>query len=408
MLRYFSRFGNDACAKAAKFLFIPALLLLSINGYCFSFGDSTITSMLVRKIAAMQVIKHKNYLPGLFPSYREYHFRRGNWKDDDNIFFTGLVLLTLREVKPYLDKSSQSLCDSIFQRAKNTFPAFQNRSGRSTYNFWQTSPPRIFPNAGWLNILNKTQSLPDDMDDTAILLMAMDAPDSTVRKVHRLMQAYTNRNYKRHKTNFTPFSGVEAYSTWFGNRVPAQLDVCVLANILHMVHKYRLPYTQADSAALRLLVSVVQEKQYLTKPHIISPHYYRTPIILYHLARLMQGHDIPALEVHRNNLIAAAKAQYLAATDLTDKLILSTALLKWNASLPIGINRNYYDEDDDEFVFFVAGMFSILPHPFFKFVDKIKIAKFYYYCPAYNTALLLETLVWEQRREKQNLKAAIK
>jgi hypothetical protein len=396
-----------SCAKAAKFLFIPLLLLFSQQGFCVSFSDSATISMLVRKIADMQVVKHKNYLPGLFPSYREYHFRRGNLKDDDNIFFTGLILLTLREVQPYLDKSSQAICDTIFQRASTTYAAFQNRSGRSTYNFWQTAPPRIFPNAGWLNILNKTQSLPDDMDDTAILLMAMNAPDSTVKKVHQLMQAYTNKNYKRHKTNFSPFAGIQAYSTWFGNRVPAQLDICVLANILHMVHKYRLPYTKADSASLRLLVSVVQDKQYLAKPHIVSPHYYRTPIVLYHLARLMQGQNIPALEVYKNDLIEAAKEQYLAANDLTDKIILSTALLKWNATLPL-TTQGIYDEDDTEFVFFVAGMFSILPHPFFKFVDKIKIAKFYYYCPAYNTALLLESLVWQRRSQEKILKGAMK
>jgi hypothetical protein len=173
----------------------------------------------------------------------------------------------------------------------------------------------------------------------------------------------------------------------------------VLANILHMVHKYRLPYTKADSASIRLLVSVIQDKQYLSKPHIVSPHYYRTPIILYHLARLMQGRNIPALEVYRKELIEAARELYGAADDLTDKLILSTALLKWNAPLPLDAQRIYYEEDN-EFVFFVAGMFSILPHPFFKFVDKIKIAKFYYYCPAYNTALLLESLVWKQRSQK--------
>jgi len=375
---------------------------LSTNSYC-AFNDSIIIRQLVQKIAAMQVGKHKNYLPGMFPSFREYHFRRGTVKEDDNVFFTGLILLTLREVQPYLDKSSQRICDTIFKKAKAAYPAFQNESGRFTYNFWQTSPPRIFPNAGWLNILNKTQSLPDDMDDTAILLMAMNAPDSIVKKVHQLMQAHTNGNNYRHRTNFSAFASLPAYSTWFGNKVPAQLDVCVLANILYMVHTYDLSYTKADSASLQLLVRVVQERLYLTKPEVISPHYYRTPIILYHLARLMQRKTIPGLEAHKNELITATRDQYLKATDLTDKIILSTALLKWNASLPLTAQTVYYNENDDDFVFFVAGMFSILPHPFFKFIDKIKIAKFYYYCPAYNTALLLETLVWQQRRKKQTI-----
>jgi hypothetical protein len=238
------------------------------------------------------------------------------------------------------------------------------------------------------------------MDDTAILLMAMNAPDSTARKIHGLMQAYTNKDYNRHKTNFTPFASFEAYSTWFGNKVPAQLDVCVLTNILHMVHHYGLAYTKADSASLRLLIKIVQEKQYLTQPGVISPHYYRTPIILYHLARLMQGKTIAGLEAYKQELIAAARDQYLGAKNLTDKIILSTALLKWNAPLPAGEESVYKDENDHGFVFFVAGMFSILPHPFFKFVDKIKIARFYYYCPAYNTALLLEALVWKERRSK--------
>ncbi len=228
------------------------LLLLIAKTFCASAQDSLIYE-LIQKIKDQQVKNHKHYSSGMFPSYREYHFNKGRLKDDDNIFFTGLVVLSLRSVYPYLDKPSQAGCDSIFKNAEKVYALFQNNKGRPTYNFWKTSPPRIFPNAGWLNILNRTQSLPDDMDDTVILLMAMNSPDSIAKQVHHIMQGYTNTNNYKYKTNFSAFKHEPAYSTWFGKKVPAQLDVCVLTNILYMLHHYEIPYTKADSASLRVI-----------------------------------------------------------------------------------------------------------------------------------------------------------
>ncbi len=379
------------------------ILLLSTKCFYVAAQDS-LTSQLIKKIRDQQVKHHKHYSSGMFPSYREYHFNKGRLKDDDNIFFTGLVVLTLRSVYPYLDKPSQATSDSIFKAADEVYDSFKNTKGRPTYNFWKTSPPRIFPNAGWLNIFNKTQSLPDDMDDTAILLLAMNAPDSIAQKVHHLMQGYTNTNHYKYKTNFSGFPNIPAYSTWFGNKVPAQLDVCVLANILYMLHHYQITYSQADSASLKIISQVVKERQYITKPEIISPHYYRTPIILYHLSRLMEESILDELEPYKNQLIEDAKEQYALAKNYEDRLLLSTSLLRWG--VPIANEqqkKNYSGTKEKNFVFFVAGMFSVLPSPVFKFIDKIKIAKFYYYCPAYNDALLLENLVWQKRNKIRNI-----
>ncbi|MFT2588466.1 hypothetical protein, partial [Escherichia coli] len=82
------------------------------------------------------------------------------------------TVFTLNNIKEDLSPEQHKIADKIINEALPSFNKFQNRKGRDTYNFWPTDTPRIFTNGGWLNWFDKQQSLPDDMDDTVILLMA--------------------------------------------------------------------------------------------------------------------------------------------------------------------------------------------------------------------------------------------
>jgi hypothetical protein len=386
-----------------KTLFLVVCFIL-INRECFcqeNTKDSLLIRQMLSRIFYLQENHEKDFPKGLIPSYREYYHRKGVLKNDDNIFFTGLVVFTLRYLYPDLDKRSQNICNAVFEHAALVYTRYQNRKGRPTYNFWQTDKPEIFPNSGWLNLFNKSQALPDDMDVTSIIMLAANETDSTVVHVHGLMQEYTNSNRKRIKSSLPDYTYIKAYSTWFGKNMPVDFDFGVLTNILYLVNKYQLPYTSADSASLEFLCKVVEKRHYMKAAAIMSSSYNRTPVLLYHLSRLMAETKIPALEKWKPQLIKDAKSTYKHSNNLLDKIILSTSLMRWGVELPddtltIKTSLETFTEKND-FVFFIANITSMFPRPFNTWLGKTGIGKFYYYCPAYNYALLLENMIVRKR-----------
>lgn len=364
-------------------------------------NDSLLMHQLVQRIASQQVAIDGDFPAGMFPSYRRYDKRKNVFKNDDNIFYTGLIVFTLKQLQPYLPAEDQALCEKIYARAQPVYEKFRNRKGRYTYGFWQKDTPVVFPNAGWLNLMNKSHALPDDMDDTAIILLATDAADSTVKQVHALMQLYRNTYRHKVKNTYRRYKNIPAYSTWFGEKMPVDFDVCVLANVLYLVQRYNLPFTQADSASVELLRQVIVHRQHLQHAPYVSPHYSRPSILLYHLSRLMQLKPLPALDSCREQLIADAREVYRKSDNFMDKIIVSTALLRWGVKPPqehleIDTDLQTWVERND-FVFFIANMASMLPNPLKQWLGKAGIGRFFYYCPAYNNTLLLEYLVWMKK-----------
>ncbi|WP_144264025.1 hypothetical protein [Filimonas lacunae] len=367
-------------------------------------ADSLQLSQVLQRIRKLQIQHTTNDFPaGIFPSYREYN-GRNIMRSDDNAFFTGLVVLTLQNLRSYLSPADLLVCDSISSEAAAIYPLFRNKTGRSTYNFWRTNPPVVFPNGGWLNWMNRSHALPDDIDDTAILLMVMNAPDSTVAGIHALMQHHTNTGKKRKKTRYKDYRDIPAYSTWFGKRFPTDLDMCVLSNALYMLQRYHQPFTAADSASLRFITTAIDNGHYMDKPSYVSPHYARTPIILYHLSRLMQAGTLSALEQRRPALIAETQKQFAAAANPMDKILLAISLLRWKQPVPA---LEWHTDTDvfsyleqNDFSFFIANMASILTDPIRQWVSDTGLGRFYYYCPAYNNALLLEYLALQQQAGK--------
>src|SRR5438093_12399333 len=105
-------------------IFLLILLMTFFSVCSVQANDSLTVQQLVSRIYKAQV-QHEPYFPkGLFPVYRMYYYNRGALKNDDNSFFTGLILFTLRTLQPYLDTASQQLCDSIFAQAVPAFKKF--------------------------------------------------------------------------------------------------------------------------------------------------------------------------------------------------------------------------------------------------------------------------------------------
>jgi Tfp pilus assembly protein PilV len=392
--------------------FTKSILFLKSNySYCLSLfflllcslvataNDSTQERQLLNRICQQQSTGTQSFAKGLFPSYREYYFNRGTIRDDDNSFFTAIILYTLQQAKEEMDGASKALVTSLVTNALPVFNQFQNRKGVPVYSFWMTKPKKYFPNTRWLSFF-KSNALPDDLDCSAMVLQAIEAPKPVVIEMHRYIQAFQNSRAKRVLSTFKPYRELPAYSTWLGHKVPIDFDVCALANVLLMVNQYGLPYTKADSASLRLIEETIRSKQYTSCPEIIAPYYNRAPVILYHFSRLMAAAKPPALERYRQQLIEEAWMQYQKANNFLDRIILSTALMRLGAVPPAMEEESiqqYCQSPNNNFVFFVANMASMLPNPLMRFMLRSNIGRFDYYCPAYNDALVLEYLLLRKR-----------
>lgn len=382
----------------ARILLLSLLMLLT-RGLLAQ--DSIVISQLLRRIDQLQVKESSVFPKGSFASYRLYALNKDREKADVNAFFTGLIGFTLKDLQPHLSAGQQQQADQIVQNSLPVYPKFQNRKGRPTYNFWPTDTPRIFPNGGWLNVFDKPQALPDDLDDTVIMLLALNAPDSVARQVHALMQGFVNNGQKPVKNTFQDFRKIGAYSTWFGQKMPVDFDVCVLANVLYFVQRYQLAWTAADTASVQLIEKVLEENKHLTSAAYVSPHYSKLPIILYHLSRLMHVKPIPALEKYKTQLIEQTKDAINHTSDFMEQVILSTSLLRWGVQPPA---IKIYTEgtlteliEEGSFSFFIANMASMLPDPLKQWMGGAGVGKFYYDCDAYNNLLVLEYLVLKKQ-----------
>jgi hypothetical protein len=366
-------------------------------------NDSLLITRLLQRIDELQPKQNAVFPKGSIPSHRLYALNKHTYKADINPFFTGLVAFTLRDIRTELSASQRQQADTIIEHTLPSFLKFRNRKdGRDTYNFWPTDTPQIFPNAGMLNWFDKSQALPDDMDDTVIILMAQRKSDSVARQIHALMQAFANNSEKKIRNTFPEYQNLGAYSTWFGKKMPVDFDVCVLSNILYFVQFYNLEWTAADSASLYLVEHVIKNKRHLSAPAYVSPHYARTPLLLYHFSRLMALKPIPALEKLKPQLIEETQQALSSADSFMDEVLLSTALLRWGATPPIPAPRkaNSLAElvEDDHFSFFIANMASMLSDGMKRWVGASGVGKFYYHCPAYNNLLLLENLALRKRK----------
>jgi len=375
-------------------IFLTAFIFLSWKSAA---QDSLLINYLLKRIAAQQIKQDDYFLEGIFPSYISNRETFSNRKKDNNIFFNGLIAYTLNDIKSHVSGENHLIIDSILIRTKPLFAKFKNRKGRDTYNFWRTDMTYEYPYASFFKLFGKKITLPDDMDDTVLSLLALDAEDSVASNVHILMQQYVNSDTNKVRSVINMYNDLPAYSTWFGKKFPVVFDVSVLCNILSFVQLYNLQWTKADSASLNVIVKTIENNYHINKPEYASPYYTKTSIILYHVARLMSIKKITELEELKVKLIKDAVNEFALSNNLTEKIILSSAILKWGYSppsfvLPAVENVEGRIEKND-FCFFVGNIPSYFHDMLRKYATKKNMGLFYHYCPAWNDVLLLEYLV---------------
>jgi len=379
--------------KLIIFLF---LIFVAASKYCCA-QDSALTHYLLKRISEQQVKHDDNFLTGIFPSYISNKEKFSERKKDNNIFFNGLIDYTLNEIKPLMNFQDQLLIDSILENSKTLYSKFKNQKGRNTYNFWRTDSAHEYPYASFLKLFGKKITLPDDMDDTVLSLLALDADDSTAEEIHQLMQLFVNTDSNKVRSVIKEYDDLPAYSTWFGKKFPVVFDVSVLSNVLSFVQKYNLQWTKADSASLEVIIKTIQNNYHITEPIYASPYYGKTSIILYHIARLMSIKKIPQLESLKTKLITDAVNELSSSNNILEKIILSTAILKWGYNPPVTGLPSATDIEmkieKNDFAFFIGNVPSYFHDTFRKYATTNHMGLFYHYCPAWNDMLLLEYLV---------------
>jgi hypothetical protein len=382
--------------RIQSILFIVFCALV-MRGNTQSSTDTIWSYQMLTKIQALQQT-NIGFPHGIFPSTRVYAYNKNNSKNDPNVFFTGLIVLTLKKYEKYCTPYQQKLIQQIVKDGLSSVGLFKNKSGRDTYNFWRTDTPQIFPNAGWLNLFDKSQSLPDDFDDTVILLWAAEVERARASAIHDTMQLYANTNGKTVKNSLAPFKYLPAYSTWFGKKMPIDFDMAVLCNVLSFVNAYDLKWTASDSASLQLITTAIQNNWHVNKASFIAPHYAKPAVIMYHIARLISAgnqQNIQTLIAFKSALLNQTDSLLAISTDPLEKVLLSTAHVHFGGTHTADANAIPQTPDQaaieqSKYPFFIANMASMLPNPVKRPLSKLAFAKFEYRCPAYNLALLWE------------------
>ncbi|WP_461071395.1 hypothetical protein [Spirosoma horti] len=337
---------------------------------------------IIQRIADLQA------KTGLFASFRHnpaVFYRR----PDTNVFFTAVTVFTLQQLRSAVSPKSQQLIDRIASRAQTAYPIFQNKDGLKTYNFWPTRPSQHFSN-GYIFRHFEHFRIPDDIDDTAMVyLTTTPAPDERRWLKEKLGQHANGSQLQRIRNTYPEYRQLRAYSTWFGKNMGVDFDACALSNILYCIYQYDLLRNQHDTDSLAYLKSIVETGRYVSEPFRCAPHYARTALIIYHLARLMSAFSIAELEPTRPRLIADARLLMTTSQNRVEQLLLATSLHRLGEVVP-AIDLTDIERDFADFHFFIAGLLTAYEQPWLRrFADR-QLMQMRWQCEAHCWALVAE------------------
>ena len=386
-----------------KILVISLLLFVPFSRSLAQDNDTLLVHMLIKDLATLQVISDKEFYPGSFSSFRESAGFPHNYQRDNNAFFTAISIFTLQNMLPNLRREDKKNVSQVIKNALPVFRFYRNSAGLPFYNFWPTGKS-ILPHTFIMKHFNKLLGMGEDADDAVMILMAMEANDSTAAVLKHRMIEVSNLSLRKIKSTFSRYRQYPAYSTYLGLHMLPDFDFGVSCNILYFMLSYKMPLVKQDSATIRLVSHIIKDREYLKSPAFISPYYARPPVLLYHIARLMGRFQIAELETYRARLIADMQEELNHTKNLMDKVILSTSL-RWMGQSPplldISGMENQEKKTPDKFIFFQARAAFWYPSALKKIFLKWNYLNYYFYSPAYNKVLLLEYLLSRNSTDKK-------
>jgi hypothetical protein len=344
---------------------------------------------LLQLIDQLQVKEDISSLSGAFPSFRKY-FYSSKLKQEDNVFFTALVLFNIGQFNMKMHPEELAYLEKFKTYTRPYIERFKNQNNKLTYNFWPRYPPQIFPNGGWLNNFNQKFALADDIDDGAITLLALGANDSLAKAMQTKFGAYSVGKIKPNRSFYKQFKDRPVYSTWLGTKMPKDVDLSVLTNVVLMHTIAKIPLNATDSASLDLIIDLIKSKKHLTDPKYVSQHYAHSATIIYHIARLIYYSNYPSLLALKPILLEQALQLSKKAEFPLEQLLLNSSILRLGGKIDLPLSVNETSLNANNYPYFVANIASVLNNPFKRIVNWTNIVRFDYYSYAFNLSLLFE------------------
>jgi hypothetical protein len=338
--------------------------------------------------------KGSEYFPeGIFPADR-INSVIGYKRPDTTVFFSAIICFTLQSIRKHADPELQDQIDSICANIIKNYPAFQNKDGLKTYNFWKTKPSKHFPNGHLFRHFDHFR-IPDDIDDTAFVYLTTEPSYDELQWLKQKLAQHANGTGRRIQNTYPEYSALQAYSTWFGKNMYIEFDVCVLSNMLLLILKHNLPLNKHDHDSLAYIRSVIETDRYRQSPFRCAHQYPRTPLIIYHVSRLIAAFDPPALHSIKQKLTEDT-IQLLAITENPmDRVILSTSLLRLSVKTERIAVENYTVDDFRGFYFFIAGLLTAYENPLLYRLSIHPLFHMHWICEAHCWTLLAEyETVW--------------
>jgi hypothetical protein len=351
------------------------------------------SSELLLKISELQSKGDKYYAAGLFPSQR-FHLYLPFEREDNNIFFMASIVFILQNLREKLSEEEQKLVDEICKKAILNYPDYKNKDGLDTFNFWRTDGSAHFPNGNILSHLKKVR-IPDDADDTSLIYLTSNPGHEKALWLKEKLAQHSNLSKKQITNTFPEYRNLKAYSTFFGKNMFIEFDVCVLCNILYFVFQNNLELNQHDHDSILFIRSVIEKKQYLDKPFYASHSYPSAPVILYHVARLLEKFEVPGLSEIKPKVIADLNALIEKESDEMNRVILSTSLARLGSLTPKPSPKERGVEQE-KFSFFHAGLLTAFENPITYNLAGNSLFHLKYKCEAHRLALILENIVYHK------------
>ena len=352
---------------------------------------------IIKRIATLQSEGDLYFDEGLFPAQRTNRLLNYQ-RPDTTIFFTAIIVFTLKKIKHLVSSKSQILIDKIAAKAVQNYPTFQNKDGLKTYNFWKTKPSRHFPNGHIFRHFEHFR-IPDDVDDTAMIYLTSSSTHEELRWLKEKLSLHANLSKQQIRNTYPEYRDLKAYSTWFGKNMYIEFDACVLSNILYCIYEHQLPINQHDTDSLKYIRSVIETDRYLTEPFRCAHQYPRTVPIIYHVARLMGAFTIPELEPIREKLIVDTRQLLQKKQHTLDEIVLQTSLMRLGAkevlNAKFGVS-NLDKKDFKDFYFFIAGLLTAYENPLLYRLAISPLTQMRWECEAHCWTLVAEYMALNQ------------
>ncbi len=370
--------------RYVKLIGVSILLPLGLNVLA---SQDTVGQML-RNLIQIQS-GHDGFSPGIFPSYR-YHEKVPYCKADENIFFSTVIGIRIKRLQMSLSQENKLLADSLLKSVISATDRFRNKYGRVSYNFWPTRPVRQFPGDPLLSGIGAFH-IPDDADDSFLIHYLRGADDSEWTELRKMAYSNAPGVKRRWKSGPRGLMKFQPHGTWLGDKMPPEVDFCVLTNILFVISESGLPFNSQDSASADWLRIAFEKEFVQRKPHRISPQYLNESTCLYHLAFLISSERFTALDNLKPGLVSRINYKFKKPLFENEFKLLRNALAYLGQRSPTPRIRPGY------FPLFYANPASVLPNPFNGPLVQTRLPVMGYECPGWDLFLDMEYLLLKSR-----------